>query len=98
MAQLGLGHAPVQRQGGDDVHVVHAGVGGEVEHRLDDALADVGAAHRRQRQRDVVEGDGELHAREEQRRQRIAVDRVEQRVADGGVDVLERGERPRAGR
>jgi hypothetical protein len=31
------------------------GRGRQVEHRLDDALADVGPAHLRQRQRDVVE-------------------------------------------
>jgi hypothetical protein len=55
VAQLVLGHAPVQREGGDEVHVVDAGRGGQVEHRLDDPLADVGPLHLRQRQRDVVE-------------------------------------------
>ena len=93
VAQLGLGHAPVQGEGGDEVDVVDAGVGGQVEHRLDDPLADVGPAHRRQRQADVVEGDRELHAREQQRGQRVAVERVEQRVADGAVDVVERRQR-----
>ena len=63
VAQLGLGHAAVQGEGGDDVDVVDAGLGRQVEHRLDDALAHVGAAHGRQRQRDVVEGDRQLHAR-----------------------------------
>ena len=42
VAQLGLGHAPVQREGGDEVDVVDARLGGHVEHGLDDALADVG--------------------------------------------------------
>ena len=55
-------------------------VGGQVEDLLDDQLADVGRSHRRQRQGDVVEGDGELHARPEQRRQRVA---VAERVAEG---------------
>ena len=63
VAQLGLGHAPVQGQGADQHHVVDAGGGGQVEHRLDDPLAVVGPVHRRQRQGDVVEGDGEPHAR-----------------------------------
>ena len=47
VAQLGLGHAAVQGEGRDEVHVVDAGRGGQVEHRLDDPLADVGPAHRR---------------------------------------------------
>jgi hypothetical protein len=75
MAELGLGHATVQGQGGDDVHVVDAGGGCGVEDRFDDALADVGSAHLGQRQAHVVEGDGELHAGEHLRRQRVVVDR-----------------------
>ena len=63
VAQLVLGHAAVQGERGDEVDVVDAGRGGQVEHGLDDALAHVGPAHRRQRQGDVVERDGELHAR-----------------------------------
>ena len=51
----------------------------------------------RQRQADVVEGDGELHAREQQRRQRIAVDGFEQGAADGAVGVLD-GRRAARGR
>jgi hypothetical protein len=65
VAQLRLGHAPVQGQCGDEVDVVDARLGRQVEHRLDDPLADVGAPHGRQRQRDVVEADRELHARVE---------------------------------
>ena len=63
VAQLGFGHAPVQGQGADEHHVVDPGRGGHVEHGFDDPLAVVGALHRRQRQGDVVEGDGEPHAR-----------------------------------
>ena len=47
VAQLGLGHAAVQGEGGDEVDVVDAGRGGQVEHGLDHALAHVGPAHRR---------------------------------------------------
>ena len=68
VAQLGVGHAAVQRQRRDEHHVVHAGLGGQLEDLLDHQLAHVGAAHGRQRQRDVVEGDGELHARPQQGR------------------------------
>ena len=87
VAQLGFGHASMQRERGDEVNVVDAGLGGHVEHRFDDALADIGLAHRGQRQRNVVERDGELHARTQQRGQRVAIDRVKQRIADGAVGV-----------
>jgi len=42
LAELGLGHPPVERQRRDQHHVVDAGLGGHVEHRLDDTLAHVG--------------------------------------------------------
>ena len=94
VAQLGLGHAAVQGQGGDEVHVVHAGGGGDVEHGLDDPLAHVGPPHRREGQADVVEADGELHARVQQRSQRRAVaEGLSQRTTDLGVGVLEGFER-----
>ncbi len=60
-----------------------------VEDLLDDPLAQVGAAHLRQREADVVERDRELHAGEQQRWQRVHVDRVEQRGPDGAVDVVD---------
>ena len=91
VAQLVLGHAPVQGQGGDEHHVVDPGVGRHVEHGLDDHLADVRCLHRGERERDVVEADRQLHARVEQRRQRVAIaDRVEQGVANGAVGIVER--------
>ena len=55
VAQLLLGHAAVQGQGGDQHHVVHAGRGRHLEDLLDHELADVGGAHRRQGERHVVE-------------------------------------------
>ena len=93
VAQLVLVHPAVQAEGGDDVDVVDARRGGEVEHGLDDPLAVVGAAHLRQRQAGVVEHDRQLHAGEQQRRQRVHVDRVEQRVADRAVEVVDAGQR-----
>ena len=98
VAQLGLGHPAVQGERGDQLDVVDAGLGGEVEHGLDDPLADVGATHLGQRQADVVEGDRQPHAGEQQRRQRVLVDRVEQGVADGAVDVVDAPAAARAGR
>ena len=83
VAQLVVGHPAVQGQSRDQVHVVHPRGGRHVEDLLDDPLADVGAPHGRQRQRDVVEGDGQLHSRPQPRRQRIGVERVQQGVADG---------------
>ena len=65
-----------------------------VEHGLDDALADVG--HLR------IFGSGRLMSSnaivsfmpwEQQCRQRVLVDRVQQRVADRAVDVVEGGQR-----
>ncbi len=76
--QLVLVHAAMQAEGGDDVDVVDPGLGGEVEHRLDDPLTVVGPAHLRQRQAGVVEHDRQLHVGVQQRRQRVHVDRVEQ--------------------
>src|SRR5439155_6213466 len=80
-------HPPMERKGGDELHVVDAGRGGHVEDGLDHPLAIVRPAHRRQRQRDVVEGDRELHAGPQKRGQRFAVEGLEQRPADGLVGV-----------
>ena len=91
VAQLGLGHPPVEGEGHDELDVVHAGLGGHVEDLLDDHLADVRPFHGRQGQRDVVEGDGELHARTEEGGQRLAVaHRVGECVTDGGRGVRQR--------
>jgi hypothetical protein len=73
---LALGHAPVQRVGDDEMDVVHA-VGVELfEQNLDNGLPDVRRAHGRQRQADVVDGDGHAHARRQLRVQRIRVERM----------------------
>ena len=93
VAQLGLGHPAVQGERGDDVHVVDSRIGREVEHCFDHALTHVGTAHRWQRQADVVERDRQLHAREQQLGEWVLIDRVEQRVEDRTVDVVDRIER-----
>ena len=90
MAQFRLRHSTVQRERSDKLHVVDSGGGREFEHRFDDALTDVGSLHRGQRKGDVVECDGELHPRLEQRSERFAVTNgIHQRMADGGVGVLQ---------
>ena len=94
VAQLRLGHAAVQGQGGHQHDVVDPRLGRHVQHRLDDHLAHVGRLHLRQRKGDVVEADRQLHAGRKQRRQRVAVThRVQQRVADGLVRILDRLDR-----
>ena len=98
VAQLGLGHPAVQREGGDEVDVVDAGAAAQVEHLLDDPLADVGLLHRRQRQRDVVEGDRELHARAQQRGSGSHAERVVERRGDRAVDVVQALRAAAAGR
>jgi hypothetical protein len=92
VAQLLLGHAPVQGEGGDEVDVVDARGRRQVEHGLDHPLAVVGPAHRGQGERHVVEGDRELHASAQQLRKRFAVEWVQQRLADGLVGVLQGGD------
>ncbi len=91
VAELVLGHAAVQGQGGDQDDVVHARRRGHLEHGLDDHLAHVGRLHLRQRERDVVEADRQLHPRAQQRGQRVTIaGGVEERVANGPVRVFER--------
>jgi hypothetical protein len=92
VTQLGLGHTSVQRQCGDDVHVIDAGLGGHVEYAFDHSLTNIGIAHRRQRQRDVVERDRQFHARVQQRGERVVVERMQQRVADRTLGVGQTGQ------
>ncbi len=93
MAQLGLGHPAMQGEGGDEMDVVDPRLGGEVENRLDHPLADVGPAHLGERQADVVEGDRQLHPREQLGAQRLGADRVVEGVADRPGDVVDRRQR-----
>ena len=91
VTQLLFGHAAMQRQRRHQLHVVDACLRRHVEHGLDHHLADIGRLHGGQRQRDVVEADGELHARAEESRQGVPVALwMEQRVADGAIGILDR--------
>ena len=94
VAQLGVGHAAVKGEGRDEHDVVDARLGREVEDGLDDPLAHVGRAHRGERERDVVEGDREPHARTNSKlRSGCGVpERVLEGVADGAVGISERVE------
>ena len=83
-------HAAVDARGDDDFDVVDGVVGQQGEHDGENALANIGAAHRWQRQRDVVDRDAHLHARAEQRVERLAVLRVVNRVANGRVGIFQR--------
>ena len=84
---LPLGHASVERDGDDEVNVVNAVGVQEVEKDFERGLTDVGRAHRRQGHRDVVNRNRHLHARLKLRVERVAVVRVVQGVAYGGLAV-----------
>jgi hypothetical protein len=66
----------------DHVDVVDAVVGQHLQHDLEQSLADVGARIDRQRQRDVIDRNRDLHPRLEQRVQRLHLLGVVQGVAD----------------
>ena len=90
VAQLRFGHAAMQGQGADEHHVIDPGCGCRVEHGFDDPLPVVRAVHGRKGQGDVVEGDGEPHAGEQQLRQRLAVAaRVQKGLPHGLVRIVE---------
>src|ERR687893_327291 len=72
------------------MYVFDALRGGLLEHLLYDELADVRPLHRRQRYREVVEGDGQLHAGEEKLVQRLHAHRLQERALDRHVRLGER--------
>ena len=91
--QLVVGHAAVQAERGDDVQVIDARLRGHVDDLFHHQLPDIGRGHRRQRQRQVVERDRQLHAAPQQRLQRIVLERLAQRSFDRALrmgDGLER--------
>jgi len=61
----------VKRRGDDDLIVFHAGCGEHLEQNRQGRLPNIGPKHLRQRQRDVVDGDSDLHPRPQQRAQRV---------------------------
>src|SRR5919202_4023042 len=72
------------------MYVVDAFGGGFLQHLFDDHRPDVRPLHRWQWYREVVEGDGELHAGLKKLVQRLHGKRIEQRPFDGDVRVCER--------
>ncbi len=95
VAQLGGGHPAMQRQGGDELDVLDTGAIRALDDLLDDLPADVGRAHRRQRDGQVVERDGQPHPRPEERVERIEPERRVQRRGDRAGHVGQRGHRRR---
>ena len=86
-ANLGFGHPAMQRGSDHEMHVVDAVVGQRLQHLVEHALANVGPAHLRQRQADVVDRDRHAHVGTELREQRVLVFGMEQGVANGLVGV-----------
>ena len=82
VAQLVLGHASVEAKRGDDVQIVDAGLGRHVDDLLHHQLPHVRRRHRRQRKREIVEGDRQLHAPAQQRLERVVLERLAQRALD----------------
>jgi hypothetical protein len=95
VAQLVRGQPAVQRVRRDQLDVVHTGVGRHRQDGLDDALPDVRLLHRRQRDGNVVERDRQPHPGAQQLRQRLGLERVQQRVLDRFLDVPHRRQRLR---
>ena len=77
MAELGFRHPAVETEGRDEVDVLDTPGGGLLQYLLDDLLTNVGLAHRWQRYREVVEGDGQLHSRRQELVQRLHAHRLE---------------------
>ena len=81
----------------DQYDVVHACCCSLVEDLFDDELSHVGSLHRRERERHVVEGDGEAHPRPEQLRERGRfAERMFERVTDRTHRVVQAVEGLRA--
>ena len=95
VAQLVIGHPPVQAKRGDDVKVVDARLSGHVDDLFHHELAYIGRGHGRQWQREVVERDRQLHPASQQRLQRIVLQRLGQRPLDRTFRMRDRLERVR---
>ena len=89
-ADFRFGHAAMEGRGDNDVDIVNAVVSERLQNIIEQTFANIGTAHLRQRQADVVDRNGHAHVRIELRKQRIGVERMEQRVTDGGVGIRQR--------
>ena len=94
-ADLRFGHAAMQRGRDHQVHIVNAIIGKRLQHLVEKALADVGPAHLRQREAEVVDRDRDAHIGTQLREQRVLVLGMQERVANGLVGVGQRVERRR---
>ena len=95
VSQLVLGHAPMQTKRRDDVQVIDAGLRGHVDDLFHHELAHIRGGHRRQWQREVVEGDRQLHPSPQQRLQRVVFERLCQGALDRTLRMPDRIERVR---
>ncbi len=93
VSQLVLGHAAVQAERGDQVDVFHAGLRRHVDDLFHHELAHIRRRHRRQRQRQVVEGDRQLHAPPQQSFQRVVLQGPCKRALDRTLGVRDRLQR-----
>ena len=85
---LRRGHAPMRRaERDDDVHVVDPVRVEDLDENLEHGLPDVGRGHGRQGQTNVVHRDGHAHAGRKLGIQRLAVERMVDRVADSGAGI-----------
>ena len=84
---FGFGHLPMQGIRDHQVDIVHTVVGEHLQHHFERGLPDVRGRHRRQRQADVVESDGDPHPRAELGVERVAAERVVQGVPDRAARV-----------
>ena len=94
-ANLRFRHPPMQRGRDHEMNVVNPVVGQRLQHLVEQALANVGPAHLRQRQADVVDRDRHAHVGTQLREQRILVLGMKQGVANRLVGVGERVQRRR---
>ena len=94
-ANFTLRHAAMERGRDDQMNVVHAVIRERLQHRIEHPLAQIRAAHLRQRQADIVDRDRDAHVGIELREQRIGVERMEQGVTDRRVGIGQRIERRR---
>src|SRR6185436_19775565 len=78
-----------ERVGDDDVDIIDAVAREHVQNDLEDRLANVRRGHRREWETDVVNCDGDAHARFELSKQRIATERVIQGVTNGSFAIGE---------
>ena len=89
VSQFVFSHTAMEGKRRDDMDVVNTSFCSKVENRFNDALTNVGACHFGKWQRNVVEGNGEFHAREQERWQWVHLDGVQQCMTNCSIDVVD---------